>query len=99
MPRRRLIGEACALLAWLVAAGCGASSTPASKPAAGLSSPASPVLASPAIEGVPSPMPHPGPGPDGPFTSAGTHDQSQGCYDNGGRPRCATAAATARSGT
>ena len=57
MPRRRLIGEAGALLAWLVAAGCGSSSTPAAKPAAGLSSPASPVLASPAIEGVASPKP------------------------------------------
>jgi hypothetical protein len=57
MPRRRLIGEAGALLAWLVAAGCGSSSTPAAKPAAGLSSPASPVPASPAIEGVASPKP------------------------------------------
>ena len=37
MPRRRLIGEAGAFLAWLMAAGCGSSSTPAAKPAAGLS--------------------------------------------------------------
>jgi Dehydratase family len=37
--------------------GCGSNSTPAAKPAAGLSSPASPVLASPAIEGVASPKP------------------------------------------
>jgi hypothetical protein len=57
MPRRRLIGEAGALLAWLVAAGCGSSSTPAAKPAAGFSSPASPALAGPAIEGVASPKP------------------------------------------
>ena len=92
---RRLIGAAGALLAWLVAAGCGSSSTPAAKPAPGLSSPAGPTLASPAIEGVASPEAHPGPGPDSPFTSAGAHDQSRGCYDNGGRPRCATAAAPA----
>ena len=57
MLRRRLIGEAGALLAWLVAAGCGSNSTPAAKPAAGLSAPASPVPASPAIEGVASPKP------------------------------------------
>src|SRR5271157_749625 len=57
MPRRRLIGEAGALLAWLVAAGRGSSSTPAAKPAAGFSSPASPALAGPAIEGVASPKP------------------------------------------
>ena len=57
MPRRRLIGEAGAFLAWLMAAGCGSSSTPAAKPAAGLSAPASPVPASPAIEGVASPKP------------------------------------------
>ena|GEM_PF-4969485 len=57
MPRRRLIGIAGALLAWLVAAGCGSSSTPAAKPAAGFSSPASPALAGPAIEGVASPKP------------------------------------------
>ncbi len=41
------------------------------------------------------PEAHPGRGPHGPFTSAGAHDQSRGCYDNGGRPRCATAAALA----
>jgi len=41
------------------------------------------------------PEAHPGRGPHGPFTSAGAHDQSRGCYDNGGRPRCATAAAPA----
>jgi len=57
MPRRRLIGEAGALLAWLVAAGCGSSSTPAAKPTAGFSSPASAALAGPAIEGVASPKP------------------------------------------
>ncbi len=57
MPRRRLIGEAGALLAWLVAAGCGSSSTPAAKPTAGFSSPASAALAVPAIEGVASPKP------------------------------------------
>jgi hypothetical protein len=57
MPRRRLIGEAGALLAWLVAAGCGSSTTPAAKPAAGFSSPASPDLAGPAFEGVASPKP------------------------------------------
>ena len=94
MPRRRLIGEAGAFLAWLMAAGCGSSSTPAAKPAAGLSAPASPVPASPAIEEVASPKPIQA-GPNGPFTSAGAHDQSRGCYDNGGRPRCATAAAPA----
>ena len=57
MPRRRLIGEAGAFLAWLMAAGCGSSSTPAAKPQAGLSAPASPVPASPAIEEVASPKP------------------------------------------
>ena len=57
MLRRRLIGEAGAFLAWLMAAGCGSSSTPAAKPAARLSAPASPVPASPAIEGVASPKP------------------------------------------
>jgi len=35
MPRRRLIGEAGAFLAWLMAAGCGSSSTPAAKKARG----------------------------------------------------------------
>ena len=57
MPRRRLIGEAGAFLAWLMAAGCGSSSTQAAKPAARLSAPASPVPASPAIEEVASPKP------------------------------------------
>ncbi len=95
MPRRRLIGEAGALLAWLVAAGCGSGSTPAAKPAgralkAGRSRPCRP-----RDRRCCKPAAHPGPGPHGPFTSAGAHDQSRGCYDNGGRPRCATAAAPA----
>jgi len=45
------------------------------------------------------PEAHPGPGPDSSFTNAGAHDQSRGCYDNGGRPRCATAALAISDGT
>ncbi len=40
MPRRRLVGIAGVLLAWLAAIGCGSRSTPASRPSAELSAPA-----------------------------------------------------------
>jgi len=55
MPRRRLIGEAGFLMAWLVVAGCGPNSTPATGPMSGPGSPASPTLASSRIESGASP--------------------------------------------
>ncbi len=93
MPRRRLIGEAGAFLAWLMAAGCGSNSTPAAKPAAGALRAGQSRSCQPRNRG--GCEPEADPGPNVPFTSAGAHDQSRGCYDNGGRPRCATAAAPA----
>ena len=95
MLRRRLIGEAGDFLAWLMAAGCGSSSTPAAKSAGRALRAGQSRSCQPRNRGGCEPEADPGPGPNGPFTSAGAHDQSRGCYDNGGRPRCATAAAPA----
>ena len=85
MPRRRPVRLAGALLAWLLASGCGTKSDPWRHPAAGLSR-SRPVagLASPAIEVVSSPKPIQAQ-PRRPLpekTSA--QDHSRGVYHNGG---------------